>query len=230
MQKTLSLALLGLLVALTGGTLVIVYDVHRDLSEVHSVLGQAGGALRVYEKAGLAIAETTKQLNQTIAQATTAVSTLNDAANAQKKNWLDASGDVKKTGEDTRRVVAHVDRILTHFDLQTLPALDLELVANGDQLQDTIGRLGDSADALGGAAKTLEAQLGNPQIPELLGHIDMTAMHLEAISSNFEAITGDVRPMVHRFAGPPTRKQRILTGAKDFGGLIYLGVKIATLP
>jgi hypothetical protein len=223
MKTALGIALLAFLVALTGGVLLIVHDAHRDLSDFHTVIDQAAATARSVEG-------TTHQLNQTIAQVNTTVGVLTDAANAQKKNWLDASADVKKTGEDTRRVVAHVDRILTHFDVTTLPALDMQIVANGDQLQDTIGRMGDSADGVTAAAKTLDAQLSNPQIPELLGHIDMTAMHFEATSANFATMTADAVPAVGRLTAPPTKKQKFLQGAKDFGGLVYLGVKIATLP
>lgn len=235
MKTALFLALLALLAALTGGVLVIVHDVHRDLSDMRGVLDRAGGALRAAEETGRAAGDTARQLNRTIAQLNLAAATLNDAANAQKKNWLDASGDVKKTGEDTRRVVAHVDRILTHFDVTTLPAMDAQIVGNGDRLRDTLGRLGDSADAVTGAARTLDTQLElfsdeAPQIHQLLGHFNTISGNLEATTANFAAITGDVRPMVHRFAAPPTKKQKALADAKDFGGLIYLMVKIATLP
>jgi ABC-type transporter Mla subunit MlaD len=223
MKTALLIALLALIVALIGGVLLIVHDAHRDLSDFHTVIDQAAATARSVEG-------TTHQLNQTIAQVNTTVGVLTDAANAQKKNWLDASADVKKTGEDTRRVVAHVDRILTHFDVTTLPALDMQIVANGDQLQDTIGRLGDSADGVTAAAKTLDAQLSNPEIPQMIGHFNTISGNLEVSTANFATMTGDAVPAVHRFTAAPTKKQKFLQGAKDFGGLIYLGVKIATLP
>jgi ABC-type transporter Mla subunit MlaD len=230
MKTALFIALLALLVALTGGVLVFVHDVHRDLSDFHSVLDQAGGTARAIEGTTGQLNRTIGQINTTVAQVNTTVATLNDAANAQKKNWLDASTDVKKTGDDTRRVVAHVDRILTHFDVTTLPALDMQIVGNGDRLQDTIARLGDSADGITAAAKTLDTQLSDPQIPQLLGHFNTISGNLELTTANFATMTSDAVPAVHRFTAAPTKKQKFLAGAKDFGGLIYLGVKIATLP
>jgi ABC-type transporter Mla subunit MlaD len=222
MQKARSIAVLALLIALTGGVPVIVYDVHRALSPVPATVAALGATMRVYEETGRALEGTAGQLTQTIAQIRATVGTLNDAAAAQKKNWLDAGADVKKTGEDTRRVVAHVDRILTHFDVATLPAIDNVIVANGAQLEKTLGSFGDSAEALGGAAKSLDAQLNNPQIPELIGHLDLSAMHFDVISDNAEAMSGDMKLAVHRMAQPPSKLHTALdvawTGLK-FGSL-----------
>lgn len=215
MKTALSIALLVLLIALAGGIPVIVYDLHRETLDVHNLLVQAGGAVE-------AIENTTRQAQSALGQIQTTVATLNDAAAAQKSNWLAAGGDVKKTGEDTRRVVAHVDRILTHFDVETLPALDLELVANGDDLQQTIGRLGDSAEALGTAAATLNTQLSNPQIAELVDHLDESSLHFAAVTANADAMSGDMKLAVHRMAQPPSKLHTALdvawTTAK-FGSL-----------
>jgi len=47
-----------------------------------------------------------------------------------------------------------VDGTLLHFNAVTLPAVDSQIAANGEQLKSTLAKLGDSADGLTAAERS----------------------------------------------------------------------------
>lgn len=227
MKTANSIALFALLLALTAGTLVAVHDVHQVLHTAKNGFSDAGSAARALEN-------TSRQFDQTLATLTATADTVNAAANEQKANWQKTSLEAADTGRDLRMLIARTDRAfvdgtLFHLNKRTLPAVDAQIEGNGNQLRLTLAKVGDTADGMTAAAKTLDAQLGNPQIPELLGRIDMTAMHFETIAAhsetiaaNFETMSGDMKIAVHRMAQPPTKVHTALNVAwttAKFGSL-----------
>jgi hypothetical protein len=206
MRTALSLAALALLLAATGGILVGVYDVHRDLSALHGVIDEAGASLRA--------------VNQTLTKVSTAAGTLNAAADAQKNNLKTIGDDAAKTGTDTRRLVAHLDRILTRINTQTLGQLEAQIAGNGNELQAsiktlglTIGKVGDTADGATAATKALTTRIADPQIDAILGHFNTVSGSLDKISVDAVAMSGDMRLEVHRMAQPPSKLHTALNVA-----------------
>jgi hypothetical protein len=186
-----------------------VKDLHQDLAAVHTNLVQAH---MVLEHA----AETVTKVNLT-------ADTLNAAAGEERKNWQATSQEAAYTGRALRLLISRVDRsfvdgTLLHFNAKTLPAIDAQIVSNGDQLKTTIEKLGGSADGVTAVATTLNTKMNDPQIPQLLGHFNMISGNLEVISANSAAMSGDMKQAVHRLSAPPTNFHQfvsaLLTAAK----------------
>ena len=213
MKTLLSLAACALLLALTGAVLVGVYDVHRDLSDVHTLLASSQ--------------KTLVTIDSTLATVSTAVSTADAAATEERANWKATSIEAANTGLALRTLIDRVDRklvdgTLSHINTQTLPILDAQIKTNGDQLTLTAAKLGATADGLTELTRTIDAKANDPQIPELLGHVNTISGNLEVISANSAAMSGDMKTAVHRLAKPPTKLHTALdvawTGLK-FGSL-----------
>src|ERR1700683_5548280 len=120
MKQALPLAAFALLVALTAGVLVGVYDVHR---------------------VSVAARETITSLNVTLVTANKTLLAVDADAEAQKANLKTIGDDAAKTGTDTRRLVAHLDRVLTRINTQTLGQLESQIRGNGNELQATLKTL-----------------------------------------------------------------------------------------
>jgi hypothetical protein len=201
MKTALSIALLLLVVAITGGVLVLVHDAHQDLAAVHQVLRQASA--------------TALRLDQTIAKVNTAADTLNAAANEERTNWKATSGEAAMTGRALRMLISRVDRsfvdgTLMHFNATTLPAIDAQIASNGSQMAATLKKVGETADGLTAVTGQLNVRLEDPGVPELLGHVNVIAGNLEVISANSAAMSGDMKLAVHRLAAPPTKLHQFL--------------------
>jgi hypothetical protein len=215
MSKALSLAAFALLLALTGGILVGVYDVHQDLSDLHGFIDEARASLRA--------------VNETLSKVSTAAGTLDAAADAQKNNLKTLSDDAAKTGTDTRRLVDHLDRVLTRINTQTLGQLEAQIAGNGNELQAsiktlglTIGKVGDSADGLAETTKALTGRIADPRIDEIIGHFNTVSGSLDKISVDAAAMSGDMRIDIHRMSQPPSKLHTALNVAwttAKFGSL-----------
>jgi hypothetical protein len=204
LKGALSGALLLLVLTLTGGTVLILRDLHRDLTAVHQVLGQAS--------------ETTGQLTLVIAKVSKTADTLNAAASEERKNWAATSQEAAATGRALRMLISRVDRsfvdgTLLHFNATTLPAIDAQIAANGGQLEATLTKLGGTADGVTAVTSTLNTRLADPEIPALLGHLNGVSANLETISANSAAMSGDMKLAVHRLAQPPTKFHEFLNVA-----------------
>jgi hypothetical protein len=145
MKTALLSGLLLLTLVLTGGVLVLVYDVHQDLAAVHQVLGQASA--------------TTGQLTLAITKVSVTADTLNAAASEERKNWAATSQEAAYTGRALRMLISRVDRsfvdgTLQHINNQTLPGIDAQIAQNGAQMASTLKKAGETAD---GATAALEA-------------------------------------------------------------------------
>jgi hypothetical protein len=184
---------------------VLVKDAHQDLAAVHQVLTQTS--------------DTEIELRHNLATITAKVSTgadtLNAAATEERANWKATSSEADKTGRALRLLISRVDRsfvdgTLYHVNTKTLPAIDSQISSNGDQLKSTIAKLGESADKITLATGTLNARLGDPQVTQLLGHVNVISGNLETISANSAAMSGDMKLAVHRLAAPPTKFHQFL--------------------
>lgn len=203
MKTVLLSALLLLTLVLSGGVLVLVKDVHQDLAAVHQNLSSLDQVL------GQASA-TAKHLNQTVGKVDGVVSTLNDAATEEKANWQATSKETAKTARDVRALVDDFRKSALHVNLVTLPSIDSQISANGDQLRMTVEKLGESADGVTAIAGTLNTRLGDPQVTELLAHANVIAGHFETIAANSALMSADMQLAVHRLAAPPTKFHQFL--------------------
>lgn len=136
MKSAFSIALLLLVLTVTGGVLVVVRDLHQDLAAVHTNLEQTHIVL---EHASIA----TEQLTLAITKVSVTADTLNAAASEERKNWAATSQEAAYTGRALRLLISRVDRsfvdgTLLHFNAKTLPAIDAQIVSNGDQLKATM--------------------------------------------------------------------------------------------
>lgn len=213
MKTALSVALLLLVMTATLGLVIIIRDGHQALTHGDQLLQQTIASERA--------------LDQTITKITAAADTLNGAATEERSNWAKTSDEAAKTGRAVRTLIDRVDRklvdeTLAHVNAVTLPAIDSEIQANGDQLKLTIAKLGNSADGVTAVAGALNLRLSDPEIPKLLGHLDVMGDNLETITENGAAMSGDMKLAVHRLAQPPSKLHTVL----DFG---YTTAKFGSL-
>jgi len=180
---------------------VLSLDAHKSLASLNTLLTQASG--------------TAARLDQTVVDVQAAAKTLNLAASEERTNWKATSREAALTGREMRRLISRVDRsfvdgTLYHVNRATLPAIDAQIVSNGEQLTATLRKVGDAADGLTLTAGALNLRIGDPKITSLLGHFDASAQNLEVISANSAAMSGDMRIAVHRMAQPPTKFHQFL--------------------
>lgn len=217
MKTALLSALLLLTLVLTGGVLVLVHDAHQDLAAAHLVLADAHSSAQNldYNLAAITV------------KVSTGADTLNAAASEERKNWAATSREAAYTGRALRMLISRVDRsfvdhTLYHINNQTLPEIDAQIAANGQQLAATLKKLGGTADGVTTLTGTLNARFGDPAIAELLGRLNATAANVETISANSAAMSGDMKLAVHRMAQPPTKWHQALSVAwttAKFGSL-----------
>ncbi len=204
MKAALFIGFLIFLLILSSGTLLLVRDLHRDLSAIYLVLNNAE--------------DSEKKLGFLITKVTVTADTLNSAASEERANWKATSSEANKTGRALRLLISRVDRsfvdgTLQHYNAVTLPAIDAQIAKNGDQLQSTIAKLGASADGVTSVTGTLNAKLDDPQIAELLAHFNTVSANLEVISANSAVMSGDMKLAVHRLAQPPTKFHQFINVA-----------------
>jgi ABC-type transporter Mla subunit MlaD len=205
--KTALYFLLSLLVlTVTGSVLVLSYDCHQDLRDAHQNLSSLNQVL------GQASA-TAKHLDQTVVKVDAVVGILNGAATEERESWKATSRETAKTARDVRELVDDFRKTALHVNLVTLPAVDSQITSNGDQLEATIHKLGESADGVTAIAGTLNTQLTDPQVAELLGHVNVISANLETISANSALMSTDMQLAVHRMAAPPTKFHQFLNVA-----------------
>jgi ABC-type transporter Mla subunit MlaD len=177
MRASLSAALV-LLVSFAACFIVLIGDdLHRDLADVHVLLENT--------------AASTKHFDQTIAKVDTAADTLNEAAIEERANWKTTSKEAAKTGLALRELIDDFRKSSIHMNLVTIPAIDAQIAANGNQLQSTIRKLGGTADGLTETTLRLNARLDDPQIPQLLGQLNVSARQLAEASGHANKILGD---------------------------------------
>lgn len=206
-------ALLLLTLVLTGGVLVLVHDAHQDLAAANQVLVRTSAQ---EDNFGILMAKVSVTAD-----------TLNGAATEERANWKATSSEADKTGRALRMLISRVDRsfvdgTLYHVNSQTLPAIDAQIALNGAQMASTLKKVGETADGLTLATGSLNARLGDPAIPELLGHVNVVAANLEVISGNSALMSKDMQLAVHRLAQPPTKFHQFLDAAwttAKFGSL-----------
>jgi hypothetical protein len=206
MKTTLLAALLTLAVTLGICAAILTRDLDRLLGETSA---------------------TVARLDQTFVKVNSAADTLNAAAGEERANWRATSSEAAKTGRALRMLISRVDRsfvdgTLQHVNRETLPAIDSQIAANGEQLKATLAKLGDSADGLTAVERSLNLRLDDPQIPLLLGHFNASAANLETISANGVAMSADMKLAVHRMAQPPTKFHEFVSVAwttAKFGAL-----------
>jgi hypothetical protein len=220
LKAALSAALLVFVLALTGGTVLIVRDVHRDLADVHTNLVQMHTVL-VHASAA------TDNFAIVMAKVSTTADTLNGAAGEERKNWAATSQEAAYTGRALRLLISRVDRsfvdgTLLHLNAETLPAIDAQIATNGGQLEATLAKLGQTADGVTAATGTLNTRLEDPEITALFAHVNGISANLETVAANSAAMSGDMKLAVHRLAQPPTKVHQFLDAAwttAKFGSL-----------
>lgn len=168
-------ALILFLLVLTGGAAIVTRDLHHVLVESSVAVDHAGTV---------------------VAKVSTAADTLNAAASEERKNWAATSKEAAKTGRALRMLISRVDRnfvdgTLQHVNDKTLPAIDAQIETNGAQLSRTIAKLGETADGMTAATSALNLRLNDPQIPEILGQLNLATAQLAQASGHANKILAD---------------------------------------
>jgi hypothetical protein len=212
-MKALSIAGTVCLLTATVGIAVLTRDLHRLLTDAHTANLPA----------------VTQEVNYVLARVESVIDTAESALQAQEANWQKTSLETAHTAQDTRRVVAHVDRILTRINTTTLDGLDAQVKANGDRLQFTLGNLGETATKVGTTAdgltqvtRSLDLRINDPQVDQIIGHFNTISGKLEIIADNSAAMSTDMRLAVHRLAQPPSKWHTFLDAS-------YTGLKFGSL-
>jgi hypothetical protein len=180
MKTALYSALLLLTLVLTGGVLVLVYDVHQDLAAVHQVLGRAS--------------ETEQQLTSAITKVSVTADTLNAAATEERKNWQATSQEAAYTGRALRMLISRVDRsfvdgTLQHVNNQTLPGIDSQIAQNGAQMASTLKKAGETADGATAALEAIQPVMAQSQ--KDLGTLNLVIEDVRPLLANSTATMGN---------------------------------------
>lgn len=199
MKTALSLTLLLSIVALTFAGLAVMGSLQRDLDDLGQVIEQSQQAVTDVRASFIAtsIAETAhwqaaeRELLKTLAHANDAIVHTDLSLNGRPSHpglATTAGAAIALTATDADRTFAHLEA-----------AVD-QITASTDVTMEAFGHAADSASA----------QLQNPQVTELLGHLNVTALHLEGVAANSAAMSGDMRIAIHRLAAPPTKFHEFL--------------------
>ena len=194
-------------------------DLDRALSDADATLLQTSSAI---SEIGNGAADTSRTLQAQLesvgkvsGEARKVLASIDNQEQAQSRKIDQTSKDLSGAMKDFRELVFYTHKNLNEPVVGILPQLDL-LATNLNKSAPA------SFDSFTRAADTLNERLSDPQIPELVGHLNVTALHLSGISANAEAMSGDMKLAVHRMAAPPTKIHTLLdvswTAAK-FGSL-----------
>ena len=220
MKSALSLAVIALLLSATVGIPVLVYDVHRDLADAHTVVDEAGATLRAGHET---------------------VNKFNALADADRKNLLDTSQQTADTARDLRALVARLDRSLVdgtlfHLNHITLPAVDAQIRGNGNALQAAIGKLGvtaaklgDTADGVTAVTNSLNVRINDPVIDSTLRAFNLAAENLSTTTANMSVVTGTGATTMGRVDHVAAYyEKKLTTPASFFKTFFYTGLDLAS--
>lgn len=93
---------------------------------------------------------------------------------------------------------------------QLIPTTNHAVQALTLDVHDTLNATNSMLNSITADADDLHARLSDPAVPELMGHINVLALHLDNIAANSEAMSSDMRGAVHRLAQPPTKFHEFL--------------------
>jgi hypothetical protein len=202
MKTALSIALIALLAAATAGILVVVHDLHRDLTDLHTVIDETAVTVRT---AGGSIQTTGKAVGD-------AVTDIADAAENSQHDIRDLAngltGSMDRVATDTARNLEifggtqnEIRQIIRdpRFKKQVFDALENsnELLQHAQLTLTTAdGTLGKSQDTFDAATGTLH------QASALFANADPFVMNLGKIS-------GDAYTTEHRYFFPTKQKMSV---------------------
>jgi hypothetical protein len=211
MLKTFAILACFFVVVLTVGVGFVAYDLDRG---IRSVDATAKHFDEFVTDASLDYAVKAEQMNHILLAARITADQAGLLAIEQRRQLNKTSLDSDKTVKALRIVIDRGGLFFKHADE--------ELATNSSQMQDSVRRIGLSADSITSAGDALTRTISDPQIPQLLGHFNTISGNLEVVSANSAAMSGDMKLAVHRLAQPPTKLHQVLnvswTAAK-FGSL-----------
>lgn len=202
-----------LMLALTAAVLLLGYDVHLDLVDIDIGLRAASGAGLDSEVRITALADRlANHADRVLDTAQQAEQKLNDSEDAQLESVARSEKLMADSAAAGKLFLIRTDRSLNDG---LLPRLDAAI--------DQFSRASTaSLNSVTLAGNDLDAQLKDPQVDELVGHLNVTALHLAGISANGEAMSADMKTAVHRMAASPTKLHQALSVAwttAKFGSL-----------
>jgi hypothetical protein len=137
----------------------------------------------------------------------------------QRYQLRKTSADSDKSVKALRLVLDRAGLLFKHTDEQlndrSLPAITASAQIN-------MKLIGDNAAAIGDSARALTAIVSDPRTGSILANFDSASGHFNVIAGNFEAMSNDMKPAVHRLAAPPSKLHSFLD-------VTYTGLKFGSL-
>jgi methyl-accepting chemotaxis protein len=203
MKRIQAVAALVSLIAITAGVLVVLYDLHRDLTA-------AAAALPRIERD---VHGSVENLNAALIEISLTTDELRRAATEQRTYWAKTSQQTGKTVSALRLLIDRTDHSLND---ETLPAIGLSVLNLNT-------RAGETLDEITQASHELEQRLADPAIAGTAAALQASAEnatvateHLAATSEHMDHATKDIEDKVHQMTRPPSWAKRV--------GMTILGV------
>jgi hypothetical protein len=191
-KTVLSIVACLFLASATVVVLVLGGDLHRTMIDADSLI--------VREVADLH--GTAQNVNAVLLQAGLTADEARRAATEQRTYW-------RQTAQQTDHLITEADKNLNQAIFPATAALikesDAWLQETANDAQTLTVAANTGFDSITHDADALHERLADPQISELLGRFNVLALHLDNISDNAEAMSGDMRLAVHRMAAPPSK-------------------------
>lgn len=162
------------LVSVTVGVLVLIGDAHRNSRHADQLILTTDAAIK----------ENGQILKQTIGEAQNAIETFNQASGSLKEAAESDKGYTAQILKHADDVTTDTRRILVKIDQFTIPAAE-DLIRHSDN---NIGAISDAFISTAGAyqrdADSFNALIANPQNVELVGRLDLAALHLDEATAH----------------------------------------------
>jgi hypothetical protein len=184
----------ALLLAAGAGIVVVSNDLHAVLTDIDAAVRDSDSMVRAAEQDELQL---DLHLNSIMQSAQVAADQAALFAMDQRALLAKTSHDSDKTVMALRLVIDRAGMLFQHADR--------ELAANSVQLQDTVRKMGLSADSMTTAGDTLNVRFTDPHWADTLAHLDETSTRLAEIGGNVSRATSDAEHEIHKFVYPPPR-------------------------
>jgi hypothetical protein len=211
------------LAMLLGSGAEIAYVIHGILVNVEAAAAHLDAVVRHVDEeiatAGMDYGETVRSVHAILQSAQTTADQAELLMIEQRAQLKKTSADSDKSVKALRVVLDRAGLLFKHTDeqlnQQSLPAITIAAQAS-------MKSIGDNAAAIGDSARALTAIMNDPRTGSILANFDSASGHFNVIAGNFETMSNDMKPAVHRLAAPPSKLHSFLD-------VTYTGLKFGSL-
>jgi hypothetical protein len=186
MRTLLQSAAVLLLLSLSGGTAVLAWDVHQFLGEARASLSRIDGVVQGAQKEwGNEAPQIHGILSSAQVAAAQSAALVSEQRKQLDKSSKDADNQVRAIGLITRNAETFFYNLDRNVNSKILPDFDSELKATSSAAQFSLASLSKAGDAL-------TSQVQNPEWPQTLHGLNLSAANLALASANGASILGHV--------------------------------------